>query len=67
MTKRDEVPRGIDFEQMEAALKRAAYKAVHGTREERSGRFLGAEESRETVLEGKPTAGPNLPGIFRGA
>ena len=23
-----------------AALKRAAYKAVHGTREERSGRFL---------------------------
>ena len=32
--------RGIDFEQMEAALKRAAYKAVHGTREERAGRSL---------------------------
>jgi hypothetical protein len=28
---------------MEAAFKRAAYKAIHGTREERSGRFLLAE------------------------
>jgi hypothetical protein len=27
---------------MEAAFKRAAWKAVHGTREERSGRFLRA-------------------------
>ena len=39
MMSRDDKPRGIDFEEMEAALKRAAYKAVHGTREERSGRF----------------------------
>jgi hypothetical protein len=31
--------RGLDFAKAEAALKRAAYKAVHGTREERSGRF----------------------------
>jgi hypothetical protein len=31
--------RGLDFAKVEAALKRAAYKAVHGTREERSGRF----------------------------
>jgi hypothetical protein len=31
--------RGLDFVRAEAALKRAAYKAVHGTREERSGRF----------------------------
>jgi hypothetical protein len=31
--------RGLDFVKAEAALKRAAYKAVHGTREERSGRF----------------------------
>jgi hypothetical protein len=32
--------RGLDFEKAEAALKRAADKALHGTREERSGRFL---------------------------
>jgi hypothetical protein len=31
--------RGLDFAKVEAALKRAAYKAVHGTREERSGHF----------------------------
>jgi hypothetical protein len=40
MTSRDDQPKGIDFEAMEAAFKRAAYRAVHGTREERSGRFL---------------------------
>jgi hypothetical protein len=43
MTKRDGKPRGIDFEKMEAAFKRAAEKAMHGTREERSGRFLLVE------------------------
>ena len=32
--------RGLDIEKVEAALKRAAHKAIHGTREERSGRFL---------------------------
>ena len=32
--------RGLDLAKAEAALKRAAEKAVHGTREERSGRFL---------------------------
>jgi hypothetical protein len=31
--------RGLDFEKAEAALKRAGEKALHGTREERSGRF----------------------------
>jgi len=31
--------RGLDFAKAETALKRAAEKAVHGTREERSGRF----------------------------
>ena len=31
--------RGLDFDKAEAALKRAAYKATHGTREERSARF----------------------------
>jgi hypothetical protein len=32
--------RGVDFQMMEAAFKRAAHRAVHGTREERSGRFI---------------------------
>ena len=32
--------RGLDFEKAQAAFKRAAEKAIHGTREERSGRFL---------------------------
>lgn len=37
--------RGLDFEKAEAALKRAAEKSLHGTREERSGRFYsGASE-----------------------
>src|ERR1700685_4847520 len=31
--------RGLDFAKAETALKRAAEKALHGTREERSGRF----------------------------
>jgi hypothetical protein len=30
----------LDVAKMEAAFKRAADKAMHGTREERSGRFL---------------------------
>ena len=32
--------RGLDFTKAETALKRAAEKAMHGTLEERSGRFL---------------------------
>jgi hypothetical protein len=32
--------RGLDIEKIEAAQKRAAHKALHGTREERSGRFM---------------------------
>ena len=35
----------LDIAKMEAALKRAADKAVHGTREERSGRFLAKQQS----------------------
>lgn len=31
---------GIDIRKMEAAFRRAAYTAVYGTREERSGRFI---------------------------
>ncbi len=34
--------RTSEVAEIEAALKRGAYKAVHGTREERSGRFLPA-------------------------
>jgi hypothetical protein len=36
--------RGLDFAKAEAAFKRAAEKAVHGTREERSGRFSPAKK-----------------------
>ena len=32
-----------EVEEIGAALKRAAYKALHGTREERAGRFLRAK------------------------
>lgn len=32
--------RKLDMTKVEAAFKRAAHKAMHGTREERSGRFL---------------------------
>jgi hypothetical protein len=42
VTNKDEKPPGLDFDAMEAAFKRAAWKAVYGTREERSGRFLRA-------------------------
>jgi hypothetical protein len=34
--------RGLDIRKAEAALKRAAHKAVHGTREERSGRVISS-------------------------
>jgi hypothetical protein len=37
---------GLDVAKMEAAFKRAAHKALHGTREERLGRFLQRESSR---------------------
>jgi len=32
-----------EIEEIGEALKRAAYKALHGTREERAGRFLPAK------------------------
>jgi hypothetical protein len=34
--------RGLDVRKADAALKRAAHKAVHGTREERSGQVLSS-------------------------
>jgi Apea-like HEPN len=44
----DDMQRGLDVEKAEAALKRAAEKATHGTREERSGRFKMRDEARLT-------------------
>ena len=32
--------RALDMAKVEEAFKRAAHKAVHGTREERSGKFM---------------------------
>ncbi|MEX0803415.1 MAG: hypothetical protein WD688_08880 [Candidatus Binatia bacterium] len=43
----------MDIEKAEAALKRAADKAVHGTREERSGRFLPAKGHDATPAAGR--------------
>jgi hypothetical protein len=44
--------RGLDYAKAETALKRAAEKAVHGTREERSGRFEPAERGRSSSYTG---------------
>ncbi len=38
----------LDVAKMEAAFKRAAHKALHGTREERSGRFLLKQKTPST-------------------
>ena len=38
--------RKLDMTKVEEAFKRAAYKALHGTREERSGRFLLKEKAQ---------------------
>jgi hypothetical protein len=35
----------LDLEEVEAALNRAAHKAIYGTREERSGRFRPVQSS----------------------
>jgi hypothetical protein len=34
--------RGLDIQKAEAAFKRAAHRAIHGTREERSGRVISS-------------------------
>jgi hypothetical protein len=44
----DDMRRGLDFEKAEAAFKRAAEKAVSGTREERSGRFETTQRERRS-------------------
>jgi hypothetical protein len=43
---------GLDFNKAEAALKRAAKKAVGGTREERAGRFARAGKSDRNAAIG---------------
>jgi uncharacterized protein len=43
--------RGLDLDKAEAALKRAAEKATHGTREERSGRFRPKGDITEPLTE----------------
>ncbi len=45
----------LDLAKVEAALKRAAHKALHGTREERSGRFL-LEKTRQPVRNARHDA-----------
>jgi hypothetical protein len=42
--------RRLDIENVDAALKRAAYKAVHGTREERAGRYQRVESTMMTSV-----------------
>jgi hypothetical protein len=44
--------RTLDIEKIATALKRAAYKAIHGTREERAGRFLPAKKRRVSLAGG---------------
>lgn len=38
----------LDVDQVQAALDRAAWKAVHGTREERQGRFMAEQTPQAT-------------------
>jgi hypothetical protein len=55
----DDMRRGLDVEKAEAALKRAAEKATHGTREERSGRFVLRDDMRSKAgSEMQPTKVP---------
>jgi hypothetical protein len=42
--------RRLDIENVDAALRRAAYKAVHGKREERSGRYHNVQSTVMTSI-----------------
>jgi hypothetical protein len=59
MTSPDGDRRGIDFEEMEATLKRAACKAMQGTRQERSGPLLSEEKSRGLLPDRQSKNLPN--------
>jgi hypothetical protein len=52
--------RRLDMTKAEAAFKRAAHKAVHGTREERSGRFM-PKQGGETSFYDRPLNQPDAP------
>jgi hypothetical protein len=51
----------LDVAKMEAAFKRAAHKAVHGTREERSGRFVVQGDKRTSHRDA-----PKMPATSNG-
>lgn len=44
----------LDIMKVQEALDRAAHKAIRGTREERSGRFLGNRHVRDIRLSDRP-------------
>ena len=46
--------KGLDVAKMEAAFKRAAHKAVHGTREERAGKFMPRKDSEAASSPSQP-------------
>jgi hypothetical protein len=48
--------RKLDVARMEAAFKRAAHKAVYGTREERSGRFMLKEKRQSAAGSDRDTS-----------
>ncbi len=52
--------RRLDMTKAEAAFKRAAHKAVHGTREERSGKFM-PKQGGETSFYDRPLNQPDAP------
>jgi hypothetical protein len=43
--------RGIDIKKVEIALKKAAVRAIYGSREDRSGRFLRMHKPVMTAIE----------------
>jgi hypothetical protein len=53
--------KGVDVAKMKVAFKRAADKALHGTREERSGRFMPAK----TRISASPNRGLKQSGSKR--
>jgi hypothetical protein len=49
----EKVSRGLDIKKAEIALKKAAIRAVYGSREDRSGRFLRVHKPVMTAIEYK--------------
>ena len=58
------VNRNLDIKKVDAALQRAAYRAIHGTRAERSGRFpAGGDAGPCRRRSGAMCAGEKLTGM----